>query len=101
MVQNFKIRGDIKLLPKREEQTSPSINYSMLCYAMVGYEIWTKKSVHTFQRYMIRSQYLTLICNLNIYSDGLLLLFFHSNNAAANVCQIKLLNHTHRYTSVQ
>lgn len=35
MVQNFKIRGDIKLLPKREEQTSPSINYSMLCYAML------------------------------------------------------------------
>lgn len=39
MVQNLKIGGDIKLLPKREEQTSLTINYSMLCYAMVGYEI--------------------------------------------------------------
>lgn len=101
MVQNLKIGGDIKLLPNREEQTSLTINDSMLCYAMVGYEIWTKRSVHTFQRYMIRSQYLTLICNLNIYSDGLLLLFYNSNDATANVCQIKLLNHTHRYTSVQ
>lgn len=45
--------------------------FRMLCYAMVGCEIWTSPYFEKFSTYrskMIKSQFSLLICNVNIHS---------------------------------